>query len=73
MTQKCTSWLGHKFEARYSDVPRKEELSETVAALNGLTGYQAGLVLRELKAARYEHDICVRCGLVITPSRSETV
>jgi hypothetical protein len=54
---KCTSWLGHKFEGRYSEfMPNDRELE-----------FQRGSVdlVRAFKTIKYECDICVRCGHVI--------
>lgn len=56
MVPKCTSWLGHKFEARYSEKMPDQSLEfekATVAAI------------KAFKTITYECDICVRCGHVI--------
>lgn len=61
MTTKCTSWLGHKFEGRYS---RTETQGET-----DFEGSRYA-VIDAIKASKgrtstYHCDVCVRCGLVI--------
>lgn len=61
MIPKCTSWLGHKFKARYSTGP---------ANPNAYDGYQGDAVaLIELaktsQTVTYERDICVRCGITV--------
>lgn len=60
-TTKCTSWLGHKFQGRYS-------CTET----RGSTGFEGSKysVLEAIEASKgrtetYHCDVCVRCGLVI--------
>jgi hypothetical protein len=57
---KCTSWLGHKFEARF----------DIGAKVGGPVEYEGSalfvLELEKLKQSRtYVHDICVRCGHVV--------
>ena len=59
---KCTSWLGHKFQGRYSH-------TETAGPLSSRGG-EASHVIRAIEAAKcrsdtYHCDVCVRCGLVI--------
>lgn len=55
---KCTSWLGHKFEARYSNTnPALLKLVERMTRVS-LEPY-AMLKMRE---ETYERDVCVRCG-----------
>lgn len=62
-TQKCTSWLGHKFEARYS-----RYLPDGLAA-GDYEGTEAGLreYMETIKTVTYECDVCVRCGQVVRP------
>lgn len=57
---KCTSWLGHKFEARF----------DTGARVGGDAEYEGSayfiLELEKLKHPHtYVHDICIRCGHVV--------
>jgi hypothetical protein len=56
MSPKCTSWLGHKYEARYSKT-----------FPNGQFQMEGGSVraLEATKNVTYERDICVRCGHVV--------
>ncbi len=56
MIPKCTSWRGHKFEARYS-----EKMPEEGFEMKG----GSSLALAAMKGKIYERDICVRCGHVI--------
>ena len=58
---KCTSWLGHKFQGRYS-------CTET----GGSTDFEGSVfsVMKAIEASKdrtrtYHCDVCVRCGLVI--------
>ena len=56
--KKCTSWLGHKFEARY----------QKSAAKTPSIGEARGNIVEILEAFRdvtYVHDICVRCGEIV--------
>lgn len=53
---KCTSWLGHKFEARFS-----RELPTTMTRLK--MDYSSDIEL--LKNVIYERDICIRCGATV--------
>lgn len=60
MVPKCTSWRGHKFEARYSKTaahawPKFDTNSQSMATL----------ILDATRNVTYECDICVRCGHVI--------
>jgi hypothetical protein len=58
---KCTSWLGHKFQGRYSrtetegTVEGKGDANAMVRAINASKG----------RTSTYHCDVCVRCGLVI--------
>lgn len=58
VTVKCTSWLGHKFEARYTLTPPEPQ------RLNGTNGGVARYIASMTKRT-YERDICVRCGMVV--------
>lgn len=61
MTPKCTSWLGHKFEGRYSltaaVLPAGLKVSIAVDSLSS--------IYERFRDATYVHDICVRCGHVV--------
>jgi hypothetical protein len=61
MSQKCTSWLGHKYEARYEIIPPSHD------AMNGMdtTIYGMEQYLKALTKRVYLRDICVRCGHVV--------
>ncbi len=68
---KCTSWRGHKFEARYS--------TETAQPNQPLTFAQIGVErmseytfselfevnARQSEKRTYVHDICTRCGFQV--------
>jgi hypothetical protein len=62
MSKSCTSVMGHKYEARYDEVPNE--------LMNGRKmqfghGYETHAI-RELLIVRvYVQDVCVRCGDVI--------
>jgi len=59
---KCTSWLGHRFEARYS---------VTNAALSHLIEHATSIeslpnsTIQSMQDRHYERDICVRCGFAV--------
>lgn len=52
---KCTSWLGHRFLARYSTQPFKTSNAELQAL---------ALVNKDI-VKTYERDVCTRCGATI--------
>lgn len=58
MIPKCTSWIGHKFEARFSTEPSAV-----------LAGFKAEVRVTDmpmlLTKKTYECDICVRCGFKV--------
>jgi hypothetical protein len=58
---KCKSWMGHKFEGRYSlgaaVIPPDLKVSIAVDSLTG--------IYSQFRTQTYVHDICVRCGYVI--------
>ena len=58
---KCTSWLGHKFEGRYSSEPREGDFNKADA--EGRSAIDA--LLRMRVNMTYECDICVRCGVKV--------
>ncbi len=60
MIQKCTSWRGHRFEARYSVSPVKVDEK----TLFWLSIYERGLVVRNSVVKTYHGDVCVRCGAI---------
>lgn len=62
---KCTSWLGHRFEARYSTVAPPDSISEVMASLDGNTAYAGKLILDGLTSHHYAGDVCTRCGYVV--------
>jgi hypothetical protein len=62
---KCLSWRGHLYEARYDEVPMPSELLPV--EVHGVTPDG----VRDLMIRRvYVHDICVRCGDVVTRERA---
>jgi hypothetical protein len=59
---KCTSWRGHKFEARYSSRPGRMPSPEQLFWV----GYSLQLdVVNASRIQTYECDVCVRCGHVV--------
>lgn len=55
MSPKCTSWLGHKYEGRYSEeIPGGFEAKRITTT-----------AIVALRSKTYERDICVRCGHVV--------
>jgi uncharacterized membrane protein YgdD (TMEM256/DUF423 family) len=62
---KCTHWLGHKFEARYS------KSGSTASAYNSYEGPAIVLVdlAEKSRIVTYERDVCVRCGFAIEKSK----
>lgn len=61
--QKCTSWLGHKFQPRYSLSAASERVLDSLADGNSAVAVQA--LLDRFRAKTYECDVCVRCGHVV--------
>ncbi len=62
---KCTSWLGHRFEGRYSSEP--VEGSFPAMKAEGKIAIEAQVRMR--CTYTYERDICVRCGHVIEKAK----
>lgn len=59
---KCTSWLGHKFEARYSTSAAKL----TQGQMDELFWLGSDAKRRLSSPTRtYEGDVCVRCGALV--------
>jgi hypothetical protein len=70
-TPKCSSWRGHKFEARYSletGAPAEPLTFEKIGVAS-ITEYTFSELFeinaRQAETKTYERDICVRCGHVI--------
>lgn len=58
MTPKCSTWLGHKFEGRYSKGPaRSPDFEGAAIALIELA--------EKFRTVTYEGDVCTRCGCVV--------
>lgn len=57
---KCTSWLGHKFEARYSYSPVAGKYN-----VEGGSSAHIQAMADKMRQQTYQHDICVRCGHVV--------
>lgn len=58
---KCTSWLGHKFEGRYSASPAVLPPGLKVSiAVDSLSS-----IYERFRQMTYERDVCVRCGAII--------
>jgi hypothetical protein len=58
---KCTSWLGHKFEGRYSQAPSSFRIEDS----SGISAEELAVLANEYRTKTYERDICVRCGHVV--------
>lgn len=59
---KCTSWLGHRFEGRYSSEPLQYDGDRKID-VQGVHAIEA--IQRINSTVTYERDICVRCGATI--------
>lgn len=57
-TPKCKSWLGHKFEGRFSTEPPP---IDSVNEFDGTNRWMY-ILFDALTKRTYECDICVRCG-----------
>ena len=57
---KCTSWLGHKYEGRYS-----QTASTSWPKFDTNSKEMARELLNATRDKTYERDICVRCGHVV--------
>lgn len=61
----CTSWLGHKFEGRYSyTVPQEQKFGH----FEGTPSAYEKMV-RATHDKIYERDICVRCGATVEKTK----
>lgn len=67
---KCTSWMGHRFVARYSEY--EPQLSdESAAIIQGLAFSDYRMkAFADAKRRVYERDVCVRCGVTIERATS---
>lgn len=65
MMPKCTSWSGHKFEARYSYSGLLGDIKFTAVNGEGIRLANAIELNRSVQKTTYERDICVRCGMVV--------
>ena len=62
MSEKCTSWRGHRFEARYSTRP----IVLPAQKMQELLWLSMDDLKRLTEPVRtYECDVCVRCGHVV--------
>lgn len=59
---KCTHWLGHKFEGRYSKTPARQA---TENELFWSSVFDQLAIAETHRAVTYERDICVRCGVTV--------
>lgn len=59
----CTSWLGHKYESRYEDVPMPSSPERLKMAEGGAN--RGNKVILQATYRVYVQDVCVRCGDVI--------
>lgn len=62
MVPKCTSWLGHKFVARYSTKPHVMTPAQ-IDQMFWLGSEDRRRMTRPIET--YERDICVRCGCTL--------
>lgn len=59
MTDKCKSWMGHNFEARY-------DIGEpNLSVFKSFSGFQVAEMMEALKPKKYVHDVCTRCGAIV--------
>lgn len=61
---KCKSWLGHKFEARYSKGPARVPTDEEAF---WPSVFDQVSMAESRRTITYECDVCVRCGHVVQP------
>lgn len=57
--EKCTSWFGHKFVARY-DIGEPDLSMFTSLKTRDMSGF-----VESMKPKTYVHDVCVRCGQIV--------
>lgn len=61
MVEKCTSWRGHKFEARFDLGPLSIGSGQSISNAS----HNMLMVLDKFRDKTYVHDICVRCGKIV--------
>jgi hypothetical protein len=64
----CTSWWGHKFEARYSYEPGRS-LSANELFWTPYEQRRAAILATQKRT--YEGDVCIRCGCVVNRREAE--
>jgi hypothetical protein len=62
---KCTSWRGHRFEARYDDYGGLDGFAE----LKGSDTTVIAMMNARQKRRVYVRDVCTRCGYTIERAR----
>jgi hypothetical protein len=65
---KCLSWLGHKFQPRYSKSPPPDGVLDGIKT----NVYGGEMILKAYTGETYEGDICVRCGAVVNKRQPTT-
>lgn len=60
---KCSSWLGHKFEGRFT---------EHRACIWEVEEISSDLIEAMRSRSIYERDICVRCGWTVEKQTTKT-
>lgn len=63
VTSNCTSWLGHHFEARYSET--LPDISDLFSGGFKTSVHGMSVFLDSIKSKTYEGDVCTRCGCVV--------
>lgn len=64
---KCTSWRGHRFEARYSTgtAPKPPAFEDLGVASISEASFLEWAELHTKQPRTYERDVCIRCGATI--------
>ena len=70
-TPKCQSWLGHRFEARYSTRPYGDLSLDDVSGPAAAVAFLYDKVIEGNTIREYQGDICVRCGFVVERKTAE--
>jgi hypothetical protein len=60
---RCSSWLGHKFEARYDIRP------QIGGNFEGVSSVDVVAVVNAQAKRDYVRDVCIRCGATVERSK----
>lgn len=61
--EKCTSWMGHNFKARYDF--GEPDLNKIRSTFKSFKTDDMGVFFESLKPKTYVHDVCTRCGTTV--------